>query len=143
MQVVGEGYFDFGVDLGLVYVFQFIFYWIFNGYDVVFLGVEVVEGGVECCVFFGVGWIGDQDDVVWVGDQCIDLIEQGGWYVQCQQIQVDVVFVQQMQDDVFVVVGGQGGDVYVDCLFVDVQCYVVILRDLFFGNVQIGYYFDV
>lgn len=72
VQIVVEGEIDFFVYLCLLDVWQVIFDGIFEGKDGVFELVDCVECGVECCGFFVIGWVGDQDYVVRMGDSYVE-----------------------------------------------------------------------
>ena len=141
-QAVGEGQTDRRLHLDLIDAVQLVFDRVFDGDDLLFDTVDLVERGVERRRLTGACRAGDQHDAVRLGDQAAELLELGALHPEFRQAPHGGLFVENTHDGALAVDGRNRGDAQVDLTARTADAHTAVLRQPPLRDVQIGQNFD-
>ncbi len=137
-----EGQADLLLDVDLVDAEDVEFHRVFRGQDVHFLVVQLGDGRVEGVGLARAGRPRDQDDAPGLLDVALELLQRAGLEAELGQVELQLVLVQDADDDLLAVDGGQRGDAHVDDLLgrggVDLGLDAAVLGQAPLGDVDAG-----
>src|SRR6266498_17960 len=135
-QGVAEGEADLLFHGHLVDPGELEFDGIFDGDDVVFGVVQLVESGIERGGFAGAGGPGDEQQAVRSVDRGAEPAIGIGVQPDLLDARGEVAFVEHAQDDLLAVHGGQEGNAEVEIASADFDPHATVLGQSPFGDVQ-------
>lgn len=138
----GEGDVEFGVDLDLGDVVEFVFDGVFDGDDVFGLGVHFLDDGVDGGGFSGSCGSADDDHAGFAEGFILDLFKDVGFHAEALEALGSEAFVEDAEDH-FVTPGGRcDGDAEVDASVGQLDGEATVLHDAFLGDVEVAEEFD-
>src|ERR1700721_1667767 len=146
-QAAGEGQALFLVDRNLCNAAQLIFDRIFDGDDLVCVGLDLVDGGVECGGFAASSRSGDQHHAVRLFDVAakaaqVVFIEPDDVQRQRAELLRHRLFVEHAEHGVFAVNRRHDGNAEVDGAAVVLHAKTAVLGHAALGNVELAHHFD-
>ena len=136
---LGKAQVDLGVVLCLAHARQFVFDRVFHRHDVVARSVKPLQRGIQAGRFARTRGACDQQNAMWLCDQMVNLREHTALHAHRFERQAGLAFVQQAQHRAFAMGAGQGGYPHIDCTGAQAQTDAAVLRQAFFGNVELGH----
>ena len=130
------------IDLGLSDPGQFVFDRVFDRQDVGAAFIQPRQCGIQGGGLAGAGGAGDQHDAVRLQDQLVKLLQHVCVHAQMLHVELIDILVEQAQYRAFAMSGGQRGNPHIDSLAAHPQRDAAILRQAFFGNVQLRHNLD-
>ena len=117
---------------------------VFGGGNIHAVGIEDVQAGIKRYGFARAGGAGHQHHAVGAVDGFQNQLFLEIFETQLVDIQRGSVGIQNPHHDFFAEQGGQGADAKVDGLnaFLEHQLDAPVLRNAFFGNIQLGHHLD-
>ena len=137
-----EAHFDSGIDLGLADAVEVVFDRVLDGHDVHRLGIKPRQRRIQRGGFARPGGAGDQHDAVGSGDQRIHLRQGCRRHAEARQIEPAGLLVEQAQYNAFAVPGRDRRHPDVDRFARHAQRNAAILRQAFFGDVELRHDLD-
>ena len=141
-QRAGKGHVDTRVDLSLADTIKIVFNRVFHRHHIGHAGVDTREGGVERGGFTRAGRAGDQHNAVRLVHQLVYLVKGNALHAELFKIETARILIQQTQHHAFAMAGRQGRDTHIHRTTRQSQRDTPILRQAFFGNVQLGHNFE-
>src|SRR5450830_929861 len=141
-QAVGERHVRLDIDLHLVESIHLVLDRVLHRDDVLSGRVETVECGVQGRCLAGAGGAGDDNHTIRLAD---DVVEQGQRIIEESKVlkgHHGTALVQDAQNDLLAVDGGQRTDAEVDGLVLDAQGDTAVLGLAPLGDIHIGHDLD-
>src|ERR1041385_1504944 len=145
-QSAGEGEPLFLVHRNLRDAVDLVFHWIFNGDDLVFVGLDLIQGRVERGGLAAAGGAGDQHHAVGFQNVAAELAQI--FFIKADNVEHQVLellahrfFIQHAQHGVFAVNGGHDGDAEIDQTAAVLHTETSVLGHAALGDVQLAHDF--
>ena len=141
-QRLGEVQIDFRIHLGLADTGEFILDRVFHRHDVGMRRVQHLQRRVQGGGFARTCGAGDQHNAVRLLHQVFKLLQGLALHAHGLQGESAFAFVQQTQHRAFAVRTRQRGHAHIDGALAESQGNAAVLRQTFFGDVQVGHDFQ-
>ena len=141
-QTGSEGHAGFLIDLALVGAGDIILHRVFQGHDVGLLVAQLLDHGAHGGGLTGTGGAHDQDDAGAVFQQAVIFLLVLPFQTDGLPVDMAGGLVQQTQNDLLAVNGGDGGNTQVDFLILGGDHGPAVLGDLPLGNVHAAHNFQ-